>query len=86
MKNWRGGNSAGGRTVYNSRTLFFMPDPLHVFKNLRLALTEGKTCILSETTVSKFELPSNKVNLQCIEKIVKFEDNKPSKLVPRSEK
>ncbi|KAJ8978026.1 hypothetical protein NQ317_000485 [Molorchus minor] len=67
----------------NDRKLYFMPDSPHVFKNMRLALTEGQNFYLSPDIVKRYSLPSNEVSLDPV-KFVYAQDNQSElKVAPR---
>ena len=54
---------------------YFVADATHVYKNIRLALTDGNTLYLSQDVVSKYNLPTNEITIEPIKKVVE-EDNK----------
>lgn len=44
--------------------VYFLPDATHVYKNIRLALTEGNIFNVSQDIVAKYNLPSNEISIE----------------------
>ncbi|RYA68604.1 hypothetical protein DD592_26775 [Enterobacter cloacae complex sp. 2DZ2F20B] len=42
-----------------SKNLYFMADPSHIYKNIRFALVYNKIVIIPDEFVNKYALPSN---------------------------
>lgn len=63
-----------------------MPDTPHVFKNMRLAITEGRTIVLSDEVVRRYRLPANNVSIEPIKTVYNIEKELELKVAPRLEK
>lgn len=65
------------------KKLYFMPDTPHVFKNLRLALTEGHSFYLSDEVVKRFNLESNEINIDSVKVVISEDKKLDLKMAPR---
>lgn len=56
-----------------SRKLYFFPDAVHIFKNIRCCLVTNRLFKLSDNIVNKYQLPSNKVLIDHIKDLANFQ-------------
>jgi len=63
-------------------TLFIMPDPVHVFKNVGCSLTSGHKFYLNETLVKKYNLPDNEISIIPIREVYNLNEQDTLKLCP----
>lgn len=63
-----------------------MPDTPRVFKNMRLAITEGRTIVLSDEVVRRYRLPANNVSIEPIKTVYNIEKELELKVAPRLKK
>jgi hypothetical protein len=63
--------------------LFIMPDPVHIFKNVAGALTNGHKFFLAEELREEFQLPSTEISLDPIKRVMQLDKDDVIKLCPR---
>lgn len=65
-----------------TRRLYFMPDPIHVFKNTAEMLRSNKEVHIAPEFVRDWQLPSSVVKLDHIKTLCRFQEKMRSKLAP----
>jgi hypothetical protein len=58
------------------RILHIMPDPCHVIKNMKNALTEGHTFSFGAKTVKKFKLVHPTFDISGVKRLLEFDKKK----------
>jgi hypothetical protein len=53
----------------SNQKLYISPDPVHIFKNICGALTDGNIFELEESIVRQYNLPFNSVSIQPVQKV-----------------
>jgi hypothetical protein len=67
----------------SNQKLYISPDPVHIFKNICGALTDGNIFELEESIVRQYNLPSNSVSIQPVQKVCELDKADTLKLCPR---
>jgi hypothetical protein len=65
-----------------TKDVFFLPDATHVYKNIRIALTEGNTFYIAEEIASKYNLPSQEISIEPIKMVIEADKNVDLKIAP----
>jgi len=63
--------------------LYVIADPPHLLKNLKQALISNKEITISENTVHKYKLPTNKIHLSHFDELLNIQENSELLLTPR---
>lgn len=58
-----------------NRYLYIIGDPPHILKNLKSALVSNETIIISNDVVMKYNLPSDKIELQHFCELIDIQNN-----------
>lgn len=66
-----------------NRYLYIIADPPHLLKNLKQALISNKVITISENTVHKYKLPTNKIYLRHFDELLTIQENSELLLTPR---
>lgn len=76
-------NSFQEFTINDTETkkVYFLPDPTHIYKNIRLALTNNVFSI-SQEIVSKYNLPFNEISMEPIIAVIEEDKNVDLKIAP----
>lgn len=64
-------------------SLYFLADVPHLIKNLKQAFLTHKTLFLYHETVTRYNLPSNCVNLAHVKDLLEFQTKKQLKIAPQ---
>ena len=65
------------------KKIFIIADPVHLFKNIRMALLNNKTIELPENVVAQHNLQHNLVQASHIKELVDYQDKLNFKLAPK---
>lgn len=65
-----------------TKKIYFLPDATHVYKNIRLALTEGNIFHLSQEIVTKYKLPSSEISIEPIKTVIEEDKKVDLKIAP----
>lgn len=66
-----------------SDKLYILPDSTHVYKNIFSMMKNNRYVILHASTVQKFKLPGEKVDLEHLQQLATFQENSRWKLAPK---
>ncbi len=66
-----------------NRHFYFIPDPVHVFKNVRTALCSGRKFKLAEEFVTAWKLDSAEVNFDHLDSLCMYQNKMGLKLAPK---
>lgn len=67
---------------HSTRKLYVIADPPHILKNLKQALLNNGTLTISDDTVRKYKLPSNKIELRHFNELLNIQENSELLLTP----
>lgn len=66
-----------------NRYLYIIGDPPHILKNLKQSLVSNETIILSNETITKYNLPSDTVKLKHFYELINIQNNSELLLTPK---
>lgn len=67
------------------RKLCALPDPVHIYKNIRSGIENNKVLTLSKFIVEKYHLPSNEIRMDHFEYLISVQIENELKLAPNFE-
>lgn len=66
-----------------TRNLFIIADPPHILKNLKQALINNEFMTVSDDIMVKYNLPSNKIELEYFKDLIQVQENSELLLTPK---
>lgn len=69
--------------LYTNRNLFIIGDAVYIFKNLKQALVNNETVIISDDIVLKYNIPSNKIELKHFFELIDIQNDCELLLTPK---
>jgi len=67
----------------STRNLYIIADPPHILKNLKQALLNNGILTISDDIVRKYNLPSNKIELEHFKELINIQENSELLLTPK---